>query len=127
MTTNQSEDEGLREQLVEGVNQLCNIFEASILGAEVTDAQYQESCTNYVDGLMALISQKILEAEQIGAFMAASAILIEMSPLMVHRLERDFPSMSAEVIGSTFQKIKEQMKPYQDARTLTQGIKEEES
>lgn len=61
-----------------------------------------------------------IEGEKVGAFMAASSILIEMSPLMVHRLGRDFPSMTAEVIGTVYETVKREMKPYQDSRKAQQ-------
>jgi hypothetical protein len=61
-------------------------------------------------------NQARIEGEKVGAFMAASAILTEMSPLMVHRLENGFPSMTGEVIGNVYEAVKKEMKPYQDAR-----------
>lgn len=61
-----------------------------------------------------------IEGEKIGAFMAALSILSEMAPLMVHRLEQDFPSMTAEVIGTVYETVKKEMKPYQDSRKAQQ-------
>lgn len=65
-------------------------------------------------------AKQVAKAEQLGARMAASSILVEMSPLMVHRLEPGFPEMTAEVIGKTYDEIKRQMKPHNDARAELQ-------
>jgi len=58
------------------------------------------------------VEQRIVEAE----FMVASSLMITMSPLMVHRLEKNFPEMTGEVIGNLYEEIKTVMKPYQDHR-----------
>lgn len=49
-------------------------------------------------------------------YFACSWIMNTMAPLMVHRLEKDFPSMTGEVIGNVYEEVKKLMKPYQDMR-----------
>lgn len=59
-------------------------------------------------------AQQQQEAKEITEFMTASSILTTMSPLMVHRLEADFPSMTKEIIEKTYDDVRSYMKPFMD-------------
>lgn len=93
---------------------------------------YYMSKAEAIKRLAVLIQQQCnqarIDGEKVGAFMTASAILTEMSPLMVHRLENGFPGMTGEVIGNVYEVVKKEMKPYQDIRKAqakeTEGINE---
>jgi len=83
--------------------------------ANVLQSAHQVVTVN-LDDLMHLIEQDRERAVAEAEFIAGSSLLITMSPLMVHRLDKDFPSMTGEIIGEVFEEVKALMKPYQDER-----------
>lgn len=102
-----------KQRLVALITQQCK---------DAVDAYHTEITDNekkvwlYRSDLEEQCNQARKEGKQIGTFMAGSAILTEFSPLMIHRLETNFPSMTAEVIGNTYDEIQKQMKPFMDKR-----------
>lgn len=54
----------------------------------------------------------VREAVETERFMVASAISTQMTPLLVHRLEPYFPTMTAEIIGKVHDKVNSYIDPY---------------
>ena len=87
------------------------------MGFQVEDKDIEEHFDLYSKELVHLHQQEMLKEKVTNDYMLASSLMITMSPLMVHRLEPDFPSMSSEVLGKLFEEIQSYMKPFQDQRT----------
>lgn len=124
---NQPEDTELRDKIKEAQSDLAGrrathlqVGRMSGWTARELDGVHEGDQIIFENDILKLIEAEASRREQAaeikGAYFAASSILLEMSPLMVHRMERGFPEMTAEVIGKTYEAVKKEMQPYQAKR-----------
>lgn len=86
-------------------------------GGPLTTVLNEKAMQLFYDTFRSHMEAVIKEHDEIEHFMIASDVLTTMTPLLFHRLEDGFPSMTKEVIEQTHAKVKNYMKPYEEQRS----------
>lgn len=71
---------------------------------------------DFADYVLGVITSRDKAAREEAEFFMGSHISTLMMPLLVHRLEKDFPSMTKEVIEEVHNKVRDYMKPFMEKR-----------
>lgn len=77
---------------------------------------YHTSYEKFINEIVEFVASREQSIKQEAEFFMGSHISTLMMPLLVHRLEKDFPSMTKEIIEGVHNKVQDYMKPFMEKR-----------